>query len=164
MIFRFLKILFILSIGFLLHQLPQYNNLYVHVLKGVFYEAKKTVLEHRKAAIQSKKSLREYVSKHLNHSDSDFQNTGKTMIRQIQRHQKYVKLLKKLKEAHPLVRHLLLLYHYEYAILQQVDFKPGLLFTHVGGFYSIFGCLIGFSILLIVSQARKLRFAFRKGA
>ena len=43
MISRFIKITFILSIGFLFHQLPQFNKLYVHVLKGAFYEAKKNL-------------------------------------------------------------------------------------------------------------------------
>ena len=60
---------------------------------------KKTFLEYQKTAIESKKSLREYVAKHLNHPDADFQKTGKTMIHQIERYQKYVKLLKNLKKT-----------------------------------------------------------------
>ena len=162
MIFRLIKITIILSLGFLFHQLPQYNRLYLHVLRGAFYESQKTVLEHKKIAIQSKKTLREYVTKYLNHPDPDFQNMGITMVGQIERNKQYAGLLKLLKETNPFIRHFILLYHFEYGIIEQINFDPGLLFTSVGFAYYIFGCLFGFILFVLTSQIRRLRFASQK--
>ncbi len=144
--------------GFLFHQLPKYNTLYMHVFKGVFYESKIVVLELQKVALQSDKSMRAYIKKYLNNSDLDFQRMGGVMMKQIERHQRYKKLLKLLKETNPFFRHLVLLYHFEYNIVKQVEYTPGLLLNSIGGVYYLLGCFIGLGLLWSISWLRRPKF------
>ena len=151
---RIIRIAFVLALGFLLHQLPQYNRLYVHVVKGAFYEAEIVILEYEKAALLSGKSLREYVSKHKDHADPDFQNTGKTMIRQIERYKKYKEFLALTKTTHPFFRDFILIYYFNYEIAKKVNFLPGILFNYVGLIYFVFGCLLGLGLIVVFLRTK----------
>ena len=152
---RIIRITFVLALGFLLHQLPQYNRLYVHVVKGAFYEAEIVILEYEKAALLSGKSLREYVSKHKDHADPDFQNTGKTMLRQIERYKEYKDFLALMKTTHPFFRDFILIYYFNYELAKKVSFTPGILFNYVGLIYFIFGCFLGSALIAFFPRMKR---------
>ena len=144
---RYFKLFISLLFAASLSQMPHYMELYLHVLKGALLEAEKNVNALEKRAAHSRKSLMEYIRKHINSKDDDFKNTGRAMLLQIKRYKAYKKAIDSMDMAPLWERPFVFIKNFDYSIAMVIDFKPVLPINREGLVYFLAGFLIGFILI-----------------
>lgn len=134
----------------LLCQLPQLFQQYIDVLVGAHYEAKRNIRVIEQSAKANHKDLNEYIQKHLQNPDRDFQLTGEYMQQLVQREAFYREALEKLRKSPAYLRWWYFLLYFEKELLKQVDFKPALPLTVEAFLYALVGILLGMGIYRIL--------------
>lgn len=144
-------------------QVPQFIQQYTDVMAGALSEATRQVETIRSTASQLGKSVEEFILKHLQSSDPDFQASGRIYDAQFERFHWLREAHTALSEASTWNKPFVFFSHLDSRLLQAVDFQPGLPLSIEGLIYGIAGIIIGLFVYhMIIKIPVHIRNAFRK--
>lgn len=124
-------------------QIPRYMQQYMDVLSGAHAESKKGIEILKKQASTGGKSLEDFITKHLQSIDPDFQASGRSMMSALERMQFYKQTLE-LWNASPIWKKPYIFFtHLDRDLLAAVHFTPGLPLNMEGLVYAFCGIIAG---------------------
>ena len=141
-------------------QAPHLVHQYTVALSGALYESKKTVKSIRASARLNHKTVDEFIQKHLQSTDPDFTASGKVMSDAVERYRNYKESLKRLKEAGIISKPFIFLSVVDWALVREMNYKPGLSLSIEDAIYAIAGIIAG--LLLFHGFIYLLKLLFRK--
>lgn len=153
--------IFVVGGALLFSQLPLYMQQYEQRLAGHIDELRYQLDAIRKLALQSGKTLDQYIDKFISNADADFSSHG-TFIHAMQL--RFVKLsdaLSQLNEASVFRKPFAFFRHFDLSMgkASLYDFKPGLLLTVEGICYAVLGMAAGYALFKLLKFLVSLRFA-----
>lgn len=144
-------------------QIPQIITQYTDVLSGALSEARRQVQTIREMAAQNGKTLEEFLQKHLNSSDPDFQGSGKIMQKSVERFLELDDAYQALLNAPVWKKPFLFFYHFDSELFRALHFQPALPLTPEGAIYAFVGILAGLLVYNILKSPLYL-FGHKKAA
>lgn len=129
-------------------QLPQYLQQYTQRLGGHVNEIGRLVEQLQMLALQSGKSLSQYIDKFTRSNDPDFAQQGEWMQTLVERHAQLSAAWEAITHATPLTRLSAYLAHHQSEIAKTTlaFFQPAFPMTVEAGIYALIGALIGYLI------------------
>lgn len=138
----------------LFSQIPLFMHQYLQGLIGHEAELRLQVEEMRRAAMQTGKTLEQFINKFLASGDIDFELQGAVMKAMLNRWQYLSDNLISLNNSTVFTRPFVFISHLDFDIAKSslTNFEPGIPFSLEGGVYLMIGMLFG---LLIFYSLRK---------
>jgi len=124
-------------------QIPRFMQQYMDVMSGAYAESKKAMDILKEQAASTGKSLEEFINKHLQNMDPDFQASGRSMMSAFERMQFYKQTLELWRESPIWKKPYIFFTHLDMDLLAAVDFTPGLPLNAEGLVYALAGIVAG---------------------
>ncbi len=152
---------FVVAGALLLVQAPLFIQQYELQLMGHVAELEFQVDSMRLAAMESNKTLDQFIAKFIGGNDADFVRQGKIMSAMVARLQSLTEALTALEHASIITRPWVFINHLNYDIVKSTwkSFEPGLVFTYEGLAYILAGMCVGRFLFFVLSASTRRRFS-----
>lgn len=137
---------FTLTGALALSQVPHLINQYIDVLSGALAESHRNLESIRTQAARLGRSLTEFIDKHLNSTDADFQASGRIMQQSHERFQNYNTALEAFDSAGIWEKPIVFIKYLDWELLNALQFEPAVPLTPEGAIYAFIGMLLGLAV------------------